>query len=138
MADAIKFEVVTPTGIILSVDVEDVYAPGQLGEFGVLEGHTDLICNLISGVVRYKTGGAVKNIAVGGGYAEVAPGKVNLLVDTAFMGEDINASEVDAELAAAEKAIDGVSEDDPDYAANKAIADFAKIKLAAAGGGKVQ
>ncbi|VAV84186.1 hypothetical protein MNBD_DELTA01-805 [hydrothermal vent metagenome] len=134
MADATKFEVVTPTGIILSVDVDEVYAPGQLGEFGVLEGHTDLIGNLASGVVRYKAGGTVKSIAVGGGYAEVAPGKINLLVDIALMGEDINAAEVNAELSAAEKAIDGVSEDDPDFAANKAIAEFAKIKLAAAGG----
>ncbi len=135
MADVTKFEVVTPTGIILSVDVEDIYAPGEKGEFGVLDGHTDLICNLVSGVVKYKTGGTIKTIAVGGGYAEVAPGKVNLLVDVALMGEDINAAEVSAELAAAEKAIDGVSEDDPDFAANKATAEFAKIKLAATCGG---
>lgn len=134
MADIFKFEIVTPTGVILSEDVEEIYAPGEDGEFGVLKGHTELIGNLSTGIVSYKSGGSVKKIAVAGGYAEVWPDKVNLLVDMALMGADINASEANTELAAAEKALEDLSIDDPEYASNKATADFARAKIEAAGG----
>ena len=43
MADTIKLQVITPTKLVVDEEVEEVVAPGELGEFGVLVGHIPLI-----------------------------------------------------------------------------------------------
>ena len=42
----IRLEVVTPERQVLSVEVDEVSAPGALGYFGVLPGHTPFITTL--------------------------------------------------------------------------------------------
>jgi F-type H+-transporting ATPase subunit epsilon len=132
MADDFTFEIVTPAGIILTEKVEEVYAPGQDGEFGVLNAHTELIGKLAPGVVCYKSAGTVKKLAIAGGYGEVLPDKVNLLVDTAIKGEDVDVAKANEEIAEAEKALEGIFEDDSEYDGYHATVDFAKAKLGAA------
>ena len=52
MAEKIKLEVVTPEKIVVSEDVQIVAAPGTLGEFGVLSGHTPFMTTLKTGTIR--------------------------------------------------------------------------------------
>ena len=49
MAGNIKLEIVTPEKSVVSEDVEIVMAPGTLGEFGVLIGHTPFMSTLKMG-----------------------------------------------------------------------------------------
>jgi F-type H+-transporting ATPase subunit epsilon len=53
MADNIKLEIVTPDKAVVSEEVKIVMAPGSLGEFGVLTGHTPFLTTLKTGIVRY-------------------------------------------------------------------------------------
>jgi F-type H+-transporting ATPase subunit epsilon len=53
MADNIKLEIVTPDKAVVSEEVKIVMAPGSLGEFGVLIGHTPFLTTLRTGIVRY-------------------------------------------------------------------------------------
>ena len=46
MAEKLKLELVTPYQQVLSQEVDEVTAPGALGEFGVLPGHTPLLTTL--------------------------------------------------------------------------------------------
>ena len=39
MADKIRLRVVTPSRLVLDEEVDEVTAPGELGEFGVLPNH---------------------------------------------------------------------------------------------------
>ncbi len=74
MAENIRLEVVTPRKAVVSEDVRIVVAPGTLGEFGVLAGHTPFLTTLKVGTVRYTdSSGAEQQIFVSGGFAEVLP-----------------------------------------------------------------
>jgi F-type H+-transporting ATPase subunit epsilon len=53
MAEKITLEVVTPENIVVSEETQIVAAPGTLGEFGVLAGHTPFMTTLKTGTVRY-------------------------------------------------------------------------------------
>ena len=53
MAGNIKLEVVTPEKYVVDEDVQIAVAPGELGEFGVLIGHTPFLTILKTGTVRY-------------------------------------------------------------------------------------
>ena len=46
MAEKLRLELVTPYKHVLSEEVDEVTAPGTVGEFGVLPGHTSLLTTL--------------------------------------------------------------------------------------------
>ena len=72
MIDKMFFEVVTPERRLVSVEVESVTAPGELGEFQVLPGHRPLLTLLKTGVLTFVQNGASERAAISGGYAEVS------------------------------------------------------------------
>lgn len=68
-----RLSITTPRGALVDTDVEEVTAPGVLGEFGVLPGHVPLMSALRPGVLIYRTKDHVGVVAVGQGYLQVAP-----------------------------------------------------------------
>lgn len=82
MADSFLLEIVTPTQVVLSEQVDEMTAPGGEGEFGVLAGHALLLAALKPGELRYKIGKDTKRFIIGLGYAEVGPAKVTILTET--------------------------------------------------------
>jgi F-type H+-transporting ATPase subunit epsilon len=86
----ILFEVVTPERQVLSVEVDEISAPGALGYFGVLPGHTPFLTTLGLGEVGYRIGNQWEYLAITWGYAEVLPNKVTILTQTAEMAEEID------------------------------------------------
>lgn len=132
MADTFTLEIVTPLGILVSEDTTEVTAPGTEGEFGVLSGHTDYITALRPGVVCYKKDGEDQLIVVGGGYAEVAPDKTNILVDYAELAASIDAVAAAEELKTAEAALAETPFDDSHYAKRKEAVYVAEAKISGA------
>ncbi len=98
MAGGLQLEIVTPEKLVFSGEVEYVTAPGGMGEFTVLPNHTPLLTSIVPGVVRFSTGGAIKELAVGWGYAEVRPYKMLILVEFAEGREDIDPQEVQRQV----------------------------------------
>src|SRR5574341_133823 len=94
MASTIRFELVSPERLLVSEDVEEGVAPGYYGEFGVLPEHTHFLALLQIGVLRYRQGGEVKKVAVGGGFAEVNPERIIVMAHVAE-----KAGEIDVERA---------------------------------------
>jgi F-type H+-transporting ATPase subunit epsilon len=86
----IQLEVVTPERLVLSVEVDEISAPGALGYFGVLPGHTPFLTTLGVGEVGYRIGNQWEYLAITWGYAEVLPNKVTILTETAEMAEEID------------------------------------------------
>jgi F-type H+-transporting ATPase subunit epsilon len=86
----ILLEVVTPERSVLSVEVDEVSAPGALGYFGVLPGHTPFITTLGQGELGYRIGNRWEYLAITWGYAEVLANKVTILTETAEMAEEID------------------------------------------------
>ncbi|MGE5446122.1 MAG: ATP synthase F1 subunit epsilon [Ignavibacteriales bacterium] len=81
MAKKIQLEVVTPSRLVVSEEVDEVVAPGELGEFGVLPGHVPFISLLMPGELKFINGGVEMKMIIWGGVAEVRDDKVNILTD---------------------------------------------------------
>ncbi len=136
MADTFTLEIVTPTGPVLSKEVETVVAPGAAGEFGVLAGHSLLMTPLKIGVVSYTAEGKTTALAVGRGFAEVLPEKATLLVETAEAAADIDAAEARESVADLEAAIGELADDDPARADKEDALELARAKVKVSEGAK--
>lgn len=90
MASTIRLDLVTPERLLLSEDVDEVVAPGFLGEFGVLPEHAHYLALLSIGVLKYRRGAETRKIAVGGGFAEVSPERVVVMAHVAERAEEID------------------------------------------------
>ncbi|MBI5248318.1 MAG: ATP synthase F1 subunit epsilon [Desulfomonile tiedjei] len=122
-----KVQVVTPSGVVLDREVEEIIAPGIMGEFGVLIGHTPMLTFIKPGIFSYLENDKFFKFAVGSGFCEVLKDAVSILVDAAAKAEDIDINEAKAELQALEQQLAQI---DPaaDPVALKAVSD--KVKLA--------
>ena len=104
-----RLSVTTPRGSLVDTDVDELSAPGALGEFGVLPGHVPFLSALRPGVFVYRQKHEAHVLAVSDGILEVvrAEGgdKVLVLVSDARAAEEIDreaaakvVAESDAEL----------------------------------------
>lgn len=81
---------VTPERQLLDTDIEEVYAPGVLGQFGVLPEHVNFLTALGTGELRYRTGGVDHFVALSGGVLEVLDDVVTVLADSAESADEID------------------------------------------------
>ena len=116
MAEKIHLEVVTPERSVVSDEAQIVMAPGELGEFGVLSGHTPFMTSLKVGTVRYEdAGGTERFIFVSGGFAEALPDRVTILADSAERRKDIDIERAKSALQRAEDRLADTSNKDVDF-----------------------
>lgn len=97
----IHLEVVTPTGPVISDDVDIVTAPGVGGEFGVLANHAPFLSTIKTGTLSFKKDKQAKYLMISGGFSEVSNNKITFLVESAEYGYDID---VDRAMLAKERA----------------------------------
>jgi F-type H+-transporting ATPase subunit epsilon len=83
-------EVVTPVGLLLREEVDEVIAPGEEGYFGVLPGHTPMLATLGLGEIRYRVGVAERRLTCFWGFCEVLPDRVSILAEVGERPEDID------------------------------------------------
>ncbi|NTU41995.1 MAG: F0F1 ATP synthase subunit epsilon [Nitrospirales bacterium] len=103
MENTLRLDIVTPHGLVLSEDVDEVTATGSEGEFGVLPGHVTFVTTLKIGMLIYKRGSETKFVFVSSGFAEVSPEKVIVLADSAERAEDIDVERAKAAMQRAEE-----------------------------------
>ena len=109
-AGNIKLEIVTPEKAVVSEDVQIVMAPGTLGEFGVLIGHTPFMTTLKLGTIRYvDAAGKERFVFISGGFAEALPDKVTVLAESAERRANID---VERAKAALQRAQDRLAKED--------------------------
>ncbi len=131
MAGNIKLEIVTPDKAVVSEDVQIVMAPGALGEFGVLAGHTPFLTTLKSGVIRYTDAhGTEQYVFVNGGFAEALPDKVTVLAESSERREDVDLDRAKAAQERAEKRLaEARTKEDIDAVRAKAALDRALVRI---------
>lgn len=131
MAGNIRLEVVTPESSVVDEDVQIVVAPGMLGEFGVLNGHTPFMTTLKLGTVRYTdSSGEERCVFVSGGFAEALPDKVTILAESAERRCDIDLERARTALERAEKRLaEEVAKEEMDFTRAKAALERAIHRL---------
>jgi len=97
----LTLEVVTPEGLLLRDEVDEVIAPGSDGYFGVLPGHTPFFSLLGLGELSYRKGAVTHRLTSFWGFCEVLPDKVNVLAEIGERAEaiDVQRAERARELA---------------------------------------
>lgn len=116
MAENIHLEIVTPEKKVVSEDAQIVVAPGSLGEFGVLSGHTPFMTSLKIGAVRYDDAtGSERVVFVSGGFAEALPDKVTILAESAERRRDIDIERAKAAKTRAEERLAREADDTINY-----------------------
>jgi F-type H+-transporting ATPase subunit epsilon len=133
MASKIMLELVTPERLLVSEEVDEIIAPGYEGEFGVLPEHTQYLAILSIGVLRYRKGDEVRKVAVGGGFAEVAPDRVVILADVAEKAEEIDVDRARRAYERTEGAIKDLPMDDTSYYKMRGALQRAIARMEAAG-----
>lgn len=129
MAMTMHLDVVSAEESIFSGLVEEILAPGTMGDLGVMPRHSQLITTLKAGELRYKTNDGEVSLFVAGGIMEVQPSIVTVLADTAVRAEDLDEKAAQEARKRAEDALDGKDPADMDYEAIKIELDAAKAQL---------
>ncbi len=97
----IQLEVVTPEGLLMRDDVDDVVVPGEDGYFGVKPGHTPLLATLGMGMIVYTRDRISRTLTCFAGYCEVLPDRVSILAQIGERAEDIDAQRAEEARARA-------------------------------------
>lgn len=130
MAENIKLEIVTPEKVVVDEKVQIVVAPGTLGEFGVLVGHTTFLSTLKTGSIHYTDeNGDERCVFVSGGFAEALPDKVTVLAESAERRRDIDRSRAQSALERAQTRMDRDQEYDVDILRAKAAMERALKRI---------
>jgi F-type H+-transporting ATPase subunit epsilon len=104
-----EFEVtvITPRGAVAEVRTDAVTAPGKIGEFELLPQHLPFLTALRPGVLTLGEQVEKKVFAVGAGFLRVdLDGRVEILVEEAIAGEDVDVEPRRAEASDTKDAMD--------------------------------
>lgn len=104
MSPRLRLDIVSAEQLLFSDEAEMVFVTGEVGEVGIMPGHSPLLTAIKPGNIRVVMPGQKEEIFyVNGGMLEVQPYIVTVLSDTAVRAQDIDES---AALAAKKRAED--------------------------------
>ena len=129
MAMTMNLDVVSAEEEIFSGTVEEIFAPGTMGDLGITPRHAQLITTLKPGELRYVADGHMASLFVSGGMMEVQPHVVTVLADTAIRAEDLDEKAAEEAKAKAEAALEGKDPEEMDYEALQAELDALKAQI---------
>ncbi len=115
MADILRLRLVTPERLLLDEEVDEVTAPGTVGEFGVFPDHTTFLSSLQPGRLSYKQNGQTRSLAVSDGFAEVVDNLMTVLCTEAAYANEIDATQAQEAVREAETALDNLSPTDAGF-----------------------
>jgi len=127
-----RLQLVTPNRQVLDAEIEEVYAPGVEGQFGVLPQHVNFLTALDTGELRYRADGQDHWVAVSGGVAEVLSEGVTILADSAELADEIDADAAQAAAAAAQAKLANVDSGTTEAADLEAALAWAQAQQAVA------
>jgi F-type H+-transporting ATPase subunit epsilon len=104
MAQAFKFDLVSPERLLLSDTVEAVVIPGADGEMTVMANHAPTMTSLRPGVISVsKAGSGSEKFVVFGGFADVTPEACTVLAESAVRVADIDGGELQRRIETAQE-----------------------------------
>jgi len=107
----LTLEVVTPEGLLLREEVDDVTAPGAQGYFGVRPGHTPFLSTLGAGEISYGREQRRFHLTCFWGFCEVLPDRVSILAEIGERAEDIDLQRAEAALQRAQERLKAVQDE---------------------------
>ena len=130
MATTFQLEIITPTQIFIEGQVSYVRAESPDGQFGIMAKHTPATIALGIGAIKVVKDGKESFYATNGGFADIQPESVLLLLETAELVSDID---IDRAEAAKKRAQDRLKDKKMDKARSRTAIAKAEHRLRASG-----
>lgn len=86
---SLQLEIITPSGIVLKEQIDQITLPTETGEITILSNHVPLITRVITGEMIIKKNQKSSFFAITGGFLEVGNNNVTILADYAVRAENI-------------------------------------------------
>src|SRR6056297_970068 len=90
MASTIKLDIVTPERLCYNEEINVLEAPAIDGLIGILPRHAPMVTALNTGVLKIQKDGEEVLISISGGFMEVKPAQINVVVRTAELADEID------------------------------------------------
>lgn len=131
MAEAFKFELVSPERLLVSEEVAQVVVPGSEGQFTMLKGHAPFMTTIRPGVIEV-TGqaGTVSRIFVRGGFADASPAGLTILAEMAVPVQDLKADQIAREIRNAEEDVADAQTDEGKRVAQEKLDQLREVQAA--------
>jgi F-type H+-transporting ATPase subunit epsilon len=111
MAQAFKFDLVSPERLLLSESVISVVIPGTDGEMTVMAMHAPTMTSLKPGVVTVNRGSGSDRYVVFGGFADITPEGCTLLAESAVHVSEIDKAEIERRMQFAREDLKDAKDD---------------------------
>ena len=98
MSKTFQLDIISPTNVISEGQVEYLRAPSPEGLFGIMSGHAMATIVIDIGELKITKNGKEYYYATNGGFADIRPESVMLLVETAEKLSDIDKDRAEAAL----------------------------------------
>lgn len=129
MADAFKFDLVSPERLLLSEMVESVIIPGTEGEMTVMANHAPVMSTVKPGVVTVKpSSGGEQRFVVFGGFVDVLPDGCTLLAESAVAVKDIDRADLARRIQDAKEDVSDAKSDDERTKAEQFLAQLTTLE----------
>lgn len=133
MAEAFKFELVSPERLLVSEQVDSVIIPGADGEMTVLARHAPAMTTVKPGVVTVRTAsGGEERYVVFGGFADILPEGCTLLAESAVAVRDIDRADLDRRIQNAREDVADARDDAVRTRAEQYLAHLTTLEAALA------
>jgi F-type H+-transporting ATPase subunit epsilon len=130
MAGSLKLEIVTPTAVVYSQDVDMVTLPAADGQIGILPHHVRLLTRIRPGEIAVRKNGEQTFFAVGEGLVDVTGDHVSIVTDMAVAAKDIDEVRVEEARQRAAARLRDKLEDEEVAATNASLArSLAQLKV---------
>jgi F-type H+-transporting ATPase subunit epsilon len=101
----LALDIITPTKVVLSEEVDEVTIPTIDGEISILPNHVNLLTKIAAGEMVIRKGTKSDLFAITGGFLEILNSHVNVLADYAIHADDIELAKVQEAKERAQKAM---------------------------------
>ncbi|MBZ6075913.1 ATP synthase F1 subunit epsilon [Microvirga puerhi] len=127
----VLFELISPERVLFSGEVKAVMLPATEGDMTVMAGHEPTMATLNPGiVVATDVQGHGHRAFVRGGFAEIGPDSVTLLVERALPPEELTRDKIDEEIVRLETTRDATQDSRVRREADFALSRLAQVRAA--------
>ena len=133
MAEAFKFELVSPERLLVSEEVESVIIPGADGEMTVMAKHAPVMTTIKPGVVTVRpVSGVEERYVVFGGFADILPEGCTVLAESAVAVKDIDRADLARRIGEAREDVTDARDDATRTKAEQYLAHLSTLESALA------
>ena len=126
MAKTFQLDIITPTNVITEGQIQYLRAPSTEGLFGIMGGHSVATILIDIGEIKVTKNGEEFYYATNGGFADIRPEGVMLLVETAEKVSDIDKDRAESAM---KRAKERLQDNETDLKRAKAAIDRAQNRL---------